>query len=302
MKQFFESYGGVALGILALLVLIAMITPVGNIIKTSLQGTAHKFSTSINSQTDDAFDAMQKIQESATDLLSIGSIIRINDLDMNHDGIDDTFRLFSYDGDVAKVLSMEAYNKVTMNSFDVTTFSNGVDGFKYAGSKIDTEAIEYYNNLPQVIKNAIIAENLTQAKFKNVYAPEDENAVFTSFHKDSFASNIKETDAGVTKYSAVLEGAAPVGSRCVYVPGVQDLVQYLGNKSTPQAINTAIYGVDHFVSDRIWLRDAGGTGFAYNQFGLNSHIDDDLISAIPDTSLRVMFSVKVNEIDWELVG
>lgn len=48
MKQFFEQYGKVALGILALIVLIAMITPVGNIIKTSLQGTSHSFSSHIN--------------------------------------------------------------------------------------------------------------------------------------------------------------------------------------------------------------------------------------------------------------
>lgn len=61
MKQFFEQYGGVALGILALLVLIAMITPVGNIIKTSLQGTVHKFSTSINSQLEDDLKATEVI-------------------------------------------------------------------------------------------------------------------------------------------------------------------------------------------------------------------------------------------------
>ena len=65
MKQFFEEYGGVALGILALLVLIAMITPVGNIIKTSLQGIVNKFSTSMNSQLDAAMNSTKNAQESA---------------------------------------------------------------------------------------------------------------------------------------------------------------------------------------------------------------------------------------------
>ena len=65
MKQFFEHYGGVALGILALLVLIAMITPVGNITKTSLQGTVKKFSGSMNSQMDDAMNATASAQNSA---------------------------------------------------------------------------------------------------------------------------------------------------------------------------------------------------------------------------------------------
>lgn len=61
MKQFFENYGGIALGILALLVLIAMITPVGNIIKTSLQGTVSTFSTKMNSQTDTMSESMNEI-------------------------------------------------------------------------------------------------------------------------------------------------------------------------------------------------------------------------------------------------
>lgn len=69
MKQFFEQYGAVALGILALLVLIAMITPVGNIIKTSLQGTSNKFATSMNGQLDAAMESSKKAQIGATDVM-----------------------------------------------------------------------------------------------------------------------------------------------------------------------------------------------------------------------------------------
>ena len=65
MKQFFEEYGGVALGILALLVLIAMITPVGNIIKTSLQGIVDKFSTSMSNQLETAMNSTKDAQNSA---------------------------------------------------------------------------------------------------------------------------------------------------------------------------------------------------------------------------------------------
>lgn len=71
MKQFFEQYGGVALGILALLVLIAMITPVGNIIKTSLQGTTEKFSTSINGQADNMTNQITDIMNTAGDFLNV---------------------------------------------------------------------------------------------------------------------------------------------------------------------------------------------------------------------------------------
>lgn len=44
MKQFFEEYGGVALGILAVLVLIAMVSPIGTAVKTSLTSVTNSFS------------------------------------------------------------------------------------------------------------------------------------------------------------------------------------------------------------------------------------------------------------------
>lgn len=67
MKKFFQEYGAVALGILALLVLIAMITPISNVVKTSLQGTTHKFSTQINAQTDTMAESMNAAFTNATD-------------------------------------------------------------------------------------------------------------------------------------------------------------------------------------------------------------------------------------------
>ena len=48
MKQFFEEYGGVALGILAVLVLIAMVSPIGEAIKTSLTGVTSTFAEKMN--------------------------------------------------------------------------------------------------------------------------------------------------------------------------------------------------------------------------------------------------------------
>ena len=73
MKQFFEQYGAVALGILALLVLVAMITPVGNIVKTSLQGTVDTFSTRIGSQVEDGLIASAEAQNSALNVITGGS-------------------------------------------------------------------------------------------------------------------------------------------------------------------------------------------------------------------------------------
>ena len=49
MKRFFEEYGGIALAILAVLVLIAIVSPVGKGIKNSLTGVANNFAGKMNS-------------------------------------------------------------------------------------------------------------------------------------------------------------------------------------------------------------------------------------------------------------
>ena len=95
MKNFFEQYGGVALGILAILVLIAMITPVGNIIKTSLQGTVTKFSGSMNSQLNDAMNATATAQNNtlkepnpyATKVASVQTLYDAGEVNLTDDDI-----------------------------------------------------------------------------------------------------------------------------------------------------------------------------------------------------------------------
>ena len=54
MKQFFEEYGGIALGILAVLVLIAMVSPIGTVIKNSLTGVTKNFANKMNTGLDNA--------------------------------------------------------------------------------------------------------------------------------------------------------------------------------------------------------------------------------------------------------
>lgn len=103
MKQFFEQYGGVALGILALLVLIAMITPVGNIIKTSLQGTVQTFGTKMDGQVDTMTESMNAAFTNAAGFTGIKD---------NH---------FYYDGKIKEEL------KDVVFSSDKAVYSNGTE-------------------------------------------------------------------------------------------------------------------------------------------------------------------------------
>lgn len=49
MKRFFKEYGGIALAILAVLILIAIVSPVGKGVKNSLTGVANNFASKMNS-------------------------------------------------------------------------------------------------------------------------------------------------------------------------------------------------------------------------------------------------------------
>ena len=67
MKQFFEEYGGVALGILAVLVLIAMVSPIGDAIKTSLTSVTSTFAEKMDNGIKTATEAVDGTITNAAD-------------------------------------------------------------------------------------------------------------------------------------------------------------------------------------------------------------------------------------------
>lgn len=239
MKQFFEQYGGVALGILALLVLIAMITPVGNIIKTSLQGTVHKFSTSINAQTDDAMNSALLSQENAMSSLPIkkGEIIKLSDvglsdIDMNSDGVADTFRVLWTSGNQAKLFAMESY-KSSIYGPNNTYFS----------SSLASEMDNYYNALPSEIKSKIVEQNISQGTYDF-----KDNATTGSdiLHINAFAKE---------RYYKYISSSNSV-SKPVFALSVQDIIDYAGDDTTGDELSNFIFDTVNSSSKYIWLQSA----------------------------------------------
>ena len=125
MKKFFENYGAVALGILALLVLIAMITPVGNIIKTSLQGTVQTFST--------------RIEEQQTDTIAIdmgrfsNSLLAINMLEKGSGRIySEAYGTCTFsENDNTYTIKKTAYNSANAYPYGLTFTTTFVESHKY---------------------------------------------------------------------------------------------------------------------------------------------------------------------------
>lgn len=258
MKQFFESYGGVALGILALLVLIAMITPVGNIIKTSLQSTTNKFASSMNSQMDDAMIATAEAQESATqtpiDLTNINKNGVVGDFSAkgNLVTINGTqYRVLEVNGSRVKVISMTDIGSSTFNGSNVTTSFGSYTGRKYADSNLDNKMITYYNSLPSLIQDAIIEQNISQSMY-SVYNGTNSNASFSAWFSRGFtASTISGTNYYLQRIAEI-----NVGIRKVYALDVDDVIAYLGSNSTPQDVNEMFFGVRNNTSSVVWLRSA----------------------------------------------
>lgn len=171
MKQFFENYGAVALGILALLVLIAMITPVGNIIKTSLQGTTNTFSTKINAQTDTMTGQISDIMNSAGEFLNIKEDGKMYKGDELYTG---------WDGDKAYLDGVE--QNIKTNAFFAPRVFTGdyVDNYDstFLSLKVDGKTIkENFQSFEYIY--VPVALNVSRIEITLKY-PSIYNAIFTN--------------------------------------------------------------------------------------------------------------------------
>lgn len=257
MKQFFENYGAVALGILALLVLIAMITPVGNLVKTSLQGTVQTFSTSINSQTDDMDKQLQEAFNNAVadlthvdtpyvkgDFSAKGNLVEINGTQ---------FRVLSVYGMQAKVVSMENYESINYNTTDSTTSFGDITGVNYNNSLLDIKMNEFYNSLPSEIQNAIVEQNIKQSIYFYTSDVNTTNPTFTSWYKPSFL----ETDPFGNTFYLLKKGEINIGNKKVFSLDVDDLISYLGSNTTAKDVVEMFWGSRSNVGDSyLWTRSA----------------------------------------------
>lgn len=262
MKKFFEQYGGVALGILALLVLIAMITPVGNIIKTSLQGTVTKFSGSMHEQLDDAMNATATAQKNSesipVDISNINTALATGDFSTKGSLVTvngKSYKVLESNGTQVKLLAMDSYKESVFNPSFVATDFNGTTGPQYSGSRLDTYMTNFYNSLPTELQNAIVEQNISQSMYI-IYSGTNASANFSAWWKSPF------NDATTSGYSYWLTRVAEinVGARKVFALDVDDVISYLGSNSTAKDVNELFFGVRNNVSRLVWLRSAETDG------------------------------------------
>lgn len=156
MKRFFEEYGGIALAILAVLVLIAIVSPVGSKIKESLTGTAKGFDNKMKNGLDNSGFGFGGTTEGGgggtkpeqTVNLTSGQKLTI-------EGKEYTV-IEQVEGNQYKVLATKTFQHnfdSSSNNYETSEIATYLDG-------------EYYNSLDASIKSSIVETSIQQKVLK----------------------------------------------------------------------------------------------------------------------------------------
>lgn len=151
-------------------------------------------------------------------------------------------RILKINGAIAEVVAIfNNYRNIAYNTTSSTaTFSDGKTGQKYADSNVDSILTTYYNNFPEELKAAVIPKTIAQYSFK--------------WGSGSTYTGTNRSGGTITLGKA---GTYPIGERNVYLLGIDDIVDYVGNGAdnlNPTNINAAFRG-GRATSDSLLLRD-----------------------------------------------
>lgn len=216
MKQFFEEYGGIALAILVVLVLIAILSPVGGKIKGSLKevtkGFDDKMKNGMNSSGigfgGSSGGGGTKPEQTVN--LTTGQKITIA-------GKEYTV-IEQVEGDQYKVLA----NELADNGYPMEFGSNNNYATSTIAAYLDND---YYNDLSESVKNAIVETAIQQ----------------------KVARNKKETNGSwVVTYNE--SQARDAGAHKVFLPSWEEVIKVYGSTSD----KLKAYAPNGWT----WLRDA----------------------------------------------
>lgn len=133
------------------------------------------------------------------------------------------YRILSTNGSICRIMAM--YDTVTSkyNNSSVMTTMGTLKVQQYKDSTLDTYLnTTWYNTLMDNVKTAIVPENIIQDAWYNTDAG---SPVYTGTYGTSVPGTSNYT---ASKYN---RGTLNVGSRKVFVLGVQDIIDYLSDES-----------------------------------------------------------------------
>lgn len=125
----------------------------------------------------------------------------------------------------------------------------------------------YYNSLPEGVKQAIVEENIAQS----VYAYQCSLSAITEGAIVEYYSDFSDSPADSQKIGLLRKGEISVGARKVYDLNVDDLVSYFGGGCNCKELNQMLFNTSESVSRYVGLRSGN-----YNNGIYIMYADGDL--------------------------
>lgn len=292
MKSFFEEYGFVILAAIIVILLIAMATPIGTLIRSNISHIVESFGEKTTQKLD---YAMREYQPKDVIEVAGKKLTIIENL-----GNDKYLVLAEY----------QSYNK---------GFNTQEKGNVYENSTVDNYlSNDYYNNLPETIKNAIVEQNISQNFYSGGLKNEQNSDYKYQQHNSCPADQTKCWTVPVNgetnylwgndnwkKYNAVpgksgayafngnLNHTENIGERKVFLPSADELrkiVNYNDSKEMEDFLQTKTNPY------YMWLRDAYGSNALFAGYG-SSSLDGNSVWG-RDFSVRPAFVLDLSKVSY----
>ena len=172
------------------------------------------------------------------------------------------FRVLDVNGTNAKLLAMGSYKDSAFNSSSSPVSFEGVSVQQYAGSLLDREMTNYYNSLPDGVKQAIIDENINQS----IYSYQGTVDQITEGAIVEYYADFSDSPADSQKIGLLRKGEISVGARKVYDLDVDDLVSYFGGGWNCKELNQMLFNTSESASRYVGLRSGNYDNGIYTMY------------------------------------
>lgn len=182
--------------------------------------------------------------------VSKGDLIELENVDYNKDKKTDRFRVMKTDGNRYTLMSLEKNNtaiityKANVEEFD------GKYGISYRKSSILSWCNSYFCSLPEYVQDAVVEQKIKQSMYRLEYKDPDEDPATDAcmgkyFYMYDSPAAVEKAKEYADEYRVELTKVSEIdaGTYSVYIPDVDDILEYLGDNSQPYNFNT-LYGED----------------------------------------------------------
>lgn len=208
------------------------------------------------------------------------------------------YKILGVNGTQAEIMLMDFYKYITPDyrrypveaTFKLNDGSSIIIPNAYDGSELDLAMSEFYDELPEVIQNSIVEQNIRQSLYDAIYDAENPDADFSGEAKQS----------GI-KYYLTKKSKINVGTRKVYALDVDDVIDYLGSHPDGDEVRDMFFvNISRSISSAVLLRTAS---IKENFYGFKADCYQGYVVSTNDRGeVRPTFVLDLSLIDYDNVN